>query len=424
MTGFYLAAGLMLLVALAFVLVPLLGRARTTSGAPSEFASNVALFRARKQEIEEDFAQGNITLAERDAALAELTDRVADEIPKESVTHATAPTQRAWRLGVVATLVLSALAATLYGKVGNLSALHPGNNIAQHPAAQPDAPVSDKQIMAMVDALAQKMEANPSDPKGWLLLARSQNALGRPEQAVQAFERALSLLPKRGAEEAFILADYADALVVVQQGKFDGKPYALIQEALKLDPNHPKALALAGTAEMRAGKREASLKHWHKLKSVLPPDSDDAREVAAIIAEVSGEPVTASPPANAKPAPANVGARITGSVTIAPELISKIGTGDTLFVFARAANGSKMPLAILRAPVPAKWPFPFELTDAMAMAPGANISSASEVQIEARISKSGGAAQQPGDLAGQSTSIKTGTGAATGVTVTIAKVVP
>ncbi len=438
MTSFFILAALMLALALAFLLVPLFRGINARSAAPSEEASNLALLRARKHEIENDFAQGNLRADERDAAIIELTDRVAEEIPARPAPTIAISPKRPWLLGLGATLAIVLVTALTYTKVGNFTALTMGDMAATPPAAASasaalpqEAPPSDKQILALVDALAQKMEANPTDPKGWLLLARSQNALGRHTEAAQAYERALSLIPTRTAAEAPILADYADALVMVQQGKFEGKPMAMIVEALKLDPNHAKSLALAGTAEMRAGRREASLKHWKKLKSVLPAESEDAREVDAIIAEVTGEaakpaPVVASapiavPPTQVEKAAASTGARVSGAINVAPEIMAKIESGDTLFVFARAVNGPKMPLAILRIPVPTKWPHVYALTDAMAMAPEFKLSSFPEVQIEARISKSGGAMPTSGDLGGKSAAIKP---SATDINVTISQVVP
>lgn len=185
------------------------------------------------------------------------------------------------------------------------------------------------------------------------------------------------------------------------------------------------------------GNRAASLAHWEKLKTLVPKDSADYREVESIIAEVKTTKLdTPQPPALAaapatptnKAAANNTansgnGARVTGNVAIAPEVISKLAAGDTLFVFARAKEGPRMPLAVMRvtAPTASGFPLPFELNDAMAMAPGMNLSKFPEVVIEARISKSGNAQLQPGDLAGMTQVIKTG---ATGVLVTIGKVAP
>lgn len=442
MIGFLLVAVLMLLVAMAIVLVPLLrNRPALASTArhagPSDDTSNLAIFRAQRAELEADCANGIISVAERDAAIGELSVRLAAELePAGADVPSRAPgrSRPPWIMVGVAVIAIPIGAAMTYATLGTPDALKPqagvaaltnvaaGTNDAGAPS--PDGQMSEKQILAMVDSLAKKMEENPTDAKGWVLLARSQNALGRFDEAGNAFERAAALVPN----DAQLYADYADSTVMAQNGQFKGKPYDLIQKSLKLDANNPKALALAGTAEMRLGNKAASLKHWEKLKTLMPKDSEDAREVDAIIAEVKGASgsVSATAPAPAAaPAPATAAtstqARVSGQVTLAPELASKMSANDTLFVFARAVNGPKMPLAIVRVPAPKSWPFKFDLDDSMAMAPGMKLSAFPEVTIEARLSKAGTAQPQPGDLAGQSAAVKP---TASDVAVIISRVVP
>ena len=442
----------MLLVALAFVLVPLL-RARAQPDAIdapplSDAVSNVAVFRSQKREIEEEFSRGVIGAEERDSALNELSQRLVDEVPGGVVTEggpAKSRPDRPWLLMGLLGALIPVAAFMIYVTLGSPQALREGGPAAMSPhaaggAPDADAPMSDKQIVAMVDTLAQKMQQNPDDPKGWVLLARSQAALGRYAEAATAYERAAKLLPA----DAQLLADYADVMVMSQDGRFEGKPMALIEKALKLDPNNAKALALAGTAELRLGNREASLKHWRKLKTLVAKDSDDERQVDAIILEVqTGKTPVAPVASNAAEAPAPLpprqaesakpatpaasaaaaGATVSGQVLLAPEIAAKLSPTDTLFIFARAKEGPRMPLAALRIPAPKTGDFPksFELTDAMAMSPGLNISAFPEVVIEARISRSGNAQLQSGDLSGVSEAIKPG---ARAVKVTISKVAP
>lgn len=439
---FFLAAALMLVIALAFVLVPLL-RPRLWSRRVviSDASSNITIFRAHKQELDDDVSRGLISVAERDLAVAELGQRVAFEIPPEYPveTLGAGPAmveaeKRSWMAAICLAMTIPVAAILGYLAWGTPQAMQGlgAAQAAQTTDAKTEPPLSDKQILAMVDSLAKKMNEQPGDPKGWILLARSQNALGRYPEAAAAYARALKLLPN----DAQVMADYADVLVMTQEGRFDGKPYELIQLALKQDSNNLKVLALAGTAEMRLGNRAGSLKHWQKLKTLIAKDSDDYREVEAIIAEVSGKPAVAAgeKAASGAPTPAissasavSAASVVSGSVTIAPELAANIAPGDTLFILARAAsvagsaNAPRMPLAVLRVPAPQQWPYAFTLTDAMAMAPGMNLSSFAEVTIEARISKSGGASLQSGDLSGQTMPVKPG---AKNLAVTISRLVP
>lgn len=463
MISFIAIACLMSLVALAFVLVPLMwSRSRPNGVEPSRLSdavSNVAVFRSQKREIEEEFARGSISVEERDAALNELEQRLVDEVPGD-VAVGESPAisvrdRRPWLLMGALGVLIPIGAFMMYATIGAPQALRPGGPVAAVNAGEgsphagmggatgADAAVSDQQIIAMVDTLAQKMQQNPGDPKGWVLLARSQGALGRYPEASAAYERAAQLLPN----DAQLFADYADAVAMQQQGRFEGKPMTLIQKALKLDPNNTKGLALAGTAELRLGNREASLKYWKKLKTLVAKDTDDERQVDAIIAEVqSGKGPIEAPATTAQASPARpnmnapapampsasagaaapaagAGATITGQVMLTPEMAAKLTSTDTLFVFARAKEGPRMPLAILRTPAPKAADFPkaFELTDAMAMAPGMSLSSFPEIVIEARISRSGSAPLQPGDLTGVSDAIKAG---ARAVKVTISRAAP
>ena len=461
MIAFIVFTCLMLLVAMAFVLVPLWRiRANAEGVNPprlSDAISNVEVFRSQKREIDDEFSRGSINAEEHDAALSELSQRLVEEVPAEGAAEQKAAVRgsarRPWLLAGTLAVLIPVSAYLFYSAIGSPQAMGAAGTgdaagIPAHAGAGPgaDAQISDKQILALVDTLAQKMQENPGDPKGWVLLARSQAALGRYPEAVKAYERASQLLPA----DAQLIADYADVVVMAQQGSFEGKPLALIKQAIKLDPANLKALALAGTAELRLGNREASLKHWEKLKTLVVKDSDDYRQVEAIITEVksgkapigavAASPTPAAGPASAAPvesvrpaattaagsvadAGGKTGATVSGQVMLAAEFTAKLTPTDTLFVFARAKEGPRMPLAVLRIPAPKASDFPktFELTDAMAMSPGMSLSTFPEVVIEARISRSGNAQLQPGDLSGVSDAIKPGVRA---VTVTISRAVP
>jgi cytochrome c-type biogenesis protein CcmH len=194
---------------------------------------------------------------------------------------------------------------------------------------------------------------------------------------------------------------------------------------LAIDPKHRKSLALAGTAAMDAGDFAAAGKYWGTLAEVLPPDSEDAGQVKTILEEVrqraaaAGQSVPKAPAIAAAP-PAATGKSVAGSVTIAPEMAAKVSRSDTLFIFARAEGGGRVPLAVVRASA-SQLPMTFALDDSMAMAPGMNLSSAQAVRVEARITKSGNATPQPGDLVGRSAVVKPG---ARDVKIVVNEVVP
>lgn len=270
-------------------------------------------------------------------------------------------------------------------------------------------------MLAIVEKLAARMRANPEDPEGWKILARSYAALGRFKEASEAYANATA----RSPGDAQLFADYADALAMAQGRSLEGEPEKLIARALAVDPRNVKALALAGTVAFNRKDYAKAVEYWERILAVVPPDSEFARGARANIAEarsLAGGTLAAQPPAAAAPAsPAADATRVSGTVKLAPALAAKVEPNDTVFIFARAAEGPKMPLAILRRQA-SDLPVEFALDDSMAMTPQMKLSSFPLVVIGARVSKSANATPQPGDLEGLSAPIKAG---ANGVSVVI-----
>jgi cytochrome c-type biogenesis protein CcmH len=210
-----------------------------------------------------------------------------------------------------------------------------------------------------------------------------------------------------------LLADYADALAVVNGNDLTGKPEELANQALKLDPHHTKALLLAATAAFNRKDYKVAISHWEQLQQDLPADSDVLPEVKASLSEVYAlvgikPPVLSAQDTIKKSAPEQIAAAsvgVSGTVKIAPALASKLDPAATVFVFARATNGPPMPLAIVRTTAK-DLPYTYHLDDSSALMPSNKLSQASEVMIVARVSKTGDAKSQTGDLQGISAAIK------------------
>jgi len=240
------------------------------------------------------------------------------------------------------------------------------------------------------------------------MLARSYMVLGRPLEAEQAFVKAGSLIEG----DAQLLAMYADITAANAGGNFSGKPMQLIAKALKLDPNHVMALWLAGSAAFQAQNYNSAIRFWEKIVPQLPPDSEDARGLQESIREAYdklGKPMPlakAVPLAKSNPVAASV-ASVSGVVELAAALQSKTNPDDVVMVIARVP-GTRMPVAVLRKRA-ADLPLQFVLDDSLAMSPQARLSMASEVNVEARISKSGMAQAEPGDLISEVQTVKVGT---------------
>ena len=425
---FWFIATLLVALTLGMLLWPLL-RTRHVAVAPDDDTAAIAVYQDQKRALGAECAAGVITTSERDTTLAELARRISEDVPDTVQAPAPAP-KRAWALALALLLLVPVASFTLYQRLGNpvaaIAATAAGGGTGHE--------MSERQIAAMVESLAQRLKQRPDDADGWVLLAHSYQALERYAEAADAYAHADALIPNN----ASLLADYADALAMAQGRRLDGTPAALIQRALAIDPKHKKALALAATVALETRNLDTSIAYWQRLAAELPAGSEEARQVADVIAEVDAakredkgssvaptkRAAATAPPASVPSAPRGgtgaAGSTIAGRVDLNAALASKVALNDTVFIFARAAEGPRMPLAVLR--IPAKeLPRDFSLDDSMSMAPGVKLSAAPSVIVEARISKSGNALPQPGDLFGRSTPLKPG---ATGVRITIDQVVP
>jgi cytochrome c-type biogenesis protein CcmH len=267
--------------------------------------------------------------------------------------------------------------------------------IAEKSAEQP---MTQEAVEKMVTEFAAKMEKEPDNLKGWAMLARSYRILGQNAEAAKAYARAGSFVDA----DPQLLADYADVLAANANGNFAGKPQQLLNKALALDPNNLLALWLSGTAAFNAQNYKAAVQYWEKLEKQLPPETDEARAIASSIAEArtkGGLAPAATPVINSR--------GVSGRVGISSALQSKVNAGDTLMVIARKP-GERMPVAVLKTPV-TTFPVSFVLNDALAMSPNALISQLPEVSVEVRISKTGMAMPEAGDLISSAQTIKVGT---------------
>jgi|KBSSwiStaDraftv2_1062776.scaffolds.fasta_scaffold32866_4 cytochrome c-type biogenesis protein CcmH len=327
--------------------------------------------------------------------------------------------------------------ALVAGGSGAVPADHLAGGSPEAAGNEPASPAAQQQVAAMVEKLAARMKERPDDVEGWIMLARSYTVLGRFADAVPAYRRAVELQPRN----ASLLADYADTVAATKRTADNPESIALIERALAIDPGHPKALALAGTVDYDRGDYARAIDRWQLILERVSPESELGQQITGSIADARARLGGAAPPAAASTAgagatqSATAGASagagstqaatglaapaVSGMVTLDPALAAKAAPGDTVFVFARAASGGKMPLAVQRAKV-ADLPLRFKLDDSMAMAPGMTVSSAKQVIVVARISKSGQATPSPGDLAGEAAPVAPG---AANVAVRIDRVV-
>ncbi len=385
-------------LAILFILFrPLVWRSSEAYGSRQQL--NASIYRDELAKLDLERKTGVIDQSSYDLSYAELRLRLSqDAAGQEDDAQLKSP----WITIAALAILIPVAAAGLYSVLGS-----PQQSLDPQAYEQ----VSKKEIEQMVAGLAAKLQQEPDNLKGWAMLARSYKVLQRPVEAQQAYERAGSYVES----DPQLLADYADVVATNANGNFAGKPTELLQKALKLDPNHPMSLWLIGTAAYSNADFASAIRYWEHLATLLDPASEDGQLIQGAIRDArakSAQPAPGTslrsadaPPAAASPdSGASLG--VSGIVEVDPKLGPSIKLDDVMMIVARAPD-QRMPVAVLRVRV-TELPLRFSLTDAMAMTPNARISMLPSVVVEARISKSGFAQPEPGDLYSEAQTVKPG----------------
>lgn len=388
---FWLLATAMLLVALALLLPALLGAGRD-DGVRRD-ALNIALYRDQLDELEADHAGGTLTDAQLEAAQRELKRELLDEAGADG-SEATGSRPRGRLAAPLLALLVPLLAVGLYLQLGQSHLL---TEAGQAELAQAEQAAHDlASVDGMVQQLAERLQQDPDNLEGWQMLGRSLLAMERYPDAVQAFAQTLRI----GGEQPDLLMDYAEALAMASGGQLVGEPMELVSRVLAQDPNHEKGLWLAGIAAFQQSNFTAAVGYWERLSQRIAPEHpnrDLLNEYLAQARSALGGAEGAVAASGGIPAAGDAAIEVT--VELDPALADRLAAGDTLFVFARAAQGPRIPLAIVRQPA-SGFPVTVTLDDSTAMAPNLKLSGYSEVTVGARVSRSGDATPQPGDLQG------------------------
>ncbi len=443
MTAFWVVAGIFIVVALLFVIPVLLRSKRNESQEQIERqAANITIYRDQLAELERDLRDDTLSREQYGSSKQELQKRMLQDVSEngESVTHLVPTSRHGVVAGIIVTLVIPLAAIYLYLVIGDTRGLLPQSQLANATQFSQNGAGGEEghiDISSMVESLAARLRENPEDIEGWVMLGRSYAIMERFDDASATYAKLVQMVP----DNPQFLSDYADMLAMINNGSLLGKPAEMIARALAIDPNFPKALALAGTLEFEQDKFDQAIVYWERLLSAIPADSRLHKSVSDSIVQakslamrgkgesapvqlaqnsnVGTDATAGSSSAEKQEISAGVPS-ISGSVTLNPSLADKVSPDDTLFVFARASQGPKMPLAILRLNA-RDIPVSFKLDDNMAMTPAMKLSSFPEVVVGARISKTGQAIPASGDLEGHSDPVKIGDGE---VSITIDHVVP
>ncbi|WP_095110654.1 c-type cytochrome biogenesis protein CcmI [Pseudomonas sp. Irchel 3E20] len=370
MIDFWLAAGLLLLVALSFLLIPVL-RGRRAQREEDRTALNVALYQERVAELHSQQEEGVLDVAQMASGRAEaarelLADTEGADTARVSRLGKTAP--------LIAAILVPVLGLGLYLHFGAADKVELTREFAQAPQSMED----------MTQRLERAVAAQPDSAEGLYFLGRTYMAQDRPADAAKIFERTVAV----AGRQPELLGQWAQAQYFADNKKWSDKVQALTDEALKADPKEVTSLGLLGIAAFEAERYQDAIDYWTRLQAQLPAE-DASRAALQGGIERATEKLQANGGTVAKaPAAAVGGALLKVRVDLAPALKAKVQPGDSVFIFARAASGPPAPLAAKRVTV-ADLPVTVELGDADAMMPQLKLSNFPEVQLVARVSRAG-----------------------------------
>lgn len=400
-----------LLAAAGFWLTrPLFARAKTT--AVARRTANVLAHQTRLAELDADVAVGVLPVAEAEPLRRELDARLIDDAAaSEAAPAATATVQGRPLLATAIALTMLAFAAAWYWQAGSW-------RVAQQIAAGPAAIPGDAEVEGMVARLAERLASQPDDAEGWAMLGRSYFVMGRHADAAKAYGEANQ---RAAAPNAEWLVGEGEAMAMSRDRDLLGRPAQLFERALTLTPDDGKALWYGALADAQAQNFSRAAERLRRLLAQDPPE-----ELRGVISARLDELQSRIGPAGAKAsqvAPATAASdtpRLVVQVSLAAALRENLPADATLFVFAKAASGPPMPLAVQKL-AKARLPITVTLDDSMAMTPATKLSQFERYVITARLSRSGNAQAATGDLEGRAEAER---GTASVVPVEIDRVLP
>ncbi|MCG8015640.1 MAG: c-type cytochrome biogenesis protein CcmI [Candidatus Thiodiazotropha sp. 'RUGA'] len=412
MTLFWMIIAGLTVLAMAFVGLPLLRKEVTDKITSDEL--NLAVFKQQLEELDSDLDAGNLDQNRYDAARKDLEKSLLTDV-STSNSDSTIAESRSGRIMAGTALLIPLAAWLIYDFLGSPEII---NHLAQQPAAgtpqqTAHAPSGSMENLPPMDELvrrlAEKMQENPDNQDGWVMLGRSYMALNDHSAAINAYQRAMEMNDQR----VDLLLAYAEAIAATTGNDFTGRAAPMIEKAYQLEPENPNVLWLAGILAYQSTDYQSAILRWDTLRTSLTPQSaelesvnsaiDDARKQLGMEPEEAELPSIVKkqqPKAEPQPAAAAANEAIKVAVSLSPELQAKTNPSDLVFIYAKAVSGPPMPLAAVRKKV-SDLPISISLDDSMAMMPQMKLSGFNEVVVGARISMSGSPTAQAGDLEGE-----------------------
>jgi len=384
-----IALGIALCVAAIFLWVLLREKKPVTQA--SQANANAKVYRDQILDLDREHDSGHISDEEWQQSRDELSLRLLEDTSAVDDPAAKTEKPAIWT-AVVLAVALPLGSMGMYMWVGQPEALNPL-------ALKTPDQVDPKDLTKMAQTLAEKLQDKPDNLQGWVMLGRTYRTLENFDAALRAYDSALKL-----TDDDDLKLERIEVIAMQRQGQFEGEPWNVIREVLQRDPQHFGALLTAGSASYAEGKFADALKYWEQARKPLDANNPDLAGLESAISTVRER--LGMPPAKAAPA-ATSGLNVTGQVSLSASLKSKASPNDVVFIYATPANGDRMPLAIFKTTV-SQLPFNFTLDDSTAMAPDRKLSAAGEVMVKVRVTKSGNAMPQSGDLSGSLGPVKVG----------------
>ncbi|MBF0470114.1 MAG: c-type cytochrome biogenesis protein CcmI [Gammaproteobacteria bacterium] len=417
MVLFSIGVGLLLLLAIA-LLAPTLLRTSSSQEVNQRSHQNIAIARDRLAEMEREQGRGEISDEEFQQAKVELEQMLLIDLETPDMGKAGEPaattTTATGRLTLIALVVIVPLLSLLFYQAVGSPALVAGVD-ERHTAANGSAP----SMAEMVRTLEQKLQENPENGEGWYMLGRTRMVMENYTGAAVAFENALRLL----GNQAGVMLAIADASAMANGGKLTTRGESLVTKALQIEPDNSTALWMGAIVAEEKREYTKALAYLQRLQPQLE-DEAEKRQVAGMMSALLAKAGTELPVASAvtassvAPTPATVaeGATIMVEVTLDPALSATLSDEMTLFVYAKALNGPRFPLAAYRGSA-SELPLQVVLTEEMAMVAGASLANFSEVKVGARLSLSGDAITRSGDLLGEISPVSVGDNSSVAVVI-------
>ena len=393
---FWIIVTVLIIAGLAFIVYPLLS-SRKKGDVLSRSDANRALYHSKVEELQFDLEKGLLDQEEYEDSVADLQRALLTDVDANEKQEL----RSSKNFGLTATVVvlLPVTAILLYQQFST------ADKAALVTPQQAQQAAQVKSLEASISNLEQRLLNQPDNLEGWKMLGQSYFVLQKYEKAISAYSKASELAQHT---DPTLMVLMAEASAFANSENFGDYELTLLQSALKINPKHERALWYAGYGAYKNGNFADAAKHWEVLLELVPTDRtdvkssllkylNDARQKSGQEMIVAAE--SSMPKSNDKD---QVAKRfITVSVGLSEQLKEKVNPADTLFVYARAAQGPKMPLSLSRLTV-ADLPVTVTLTEDMAMIQNMTMGSFDQVHAVARISKSGQAITQPGDFIAQS----------------------